>query len=82
MEIGIFIPSGSQFDNEIPPPRQRKNSVFWSFLTPMLGLQVGHGRVVRCAAPECAVFGVWSPKGDAAAPELAGPVGAVKHRGR
>jgi hypothetical protein len=42
MEIGIFIPRGSQFDNEIPDGHQRKNSVFWSFLQPVLGLQPEH----------------------------------------
>jgi hypothetical protein len=42
MEIGIFIPSGSQFDNEIPAPHQRKGSVFWSFLQPVVGLQPEH----------------------------------------
>ena len=42
MEIGIFIPNGSQFDNDIPPPHQRKGSVFWSFLTPLLGLPPEH----------------------------------------
>jgi len=42
MEIGIFIPNGSQFDNDIPPPHQRKGSVFWSSLTPLLGLPPEH----------------------------------------
>jgi hypothetical protein len=42
MEIGIFIPSGSQFDNEVPAPHHRKNSVFWSFLQPVLGLPAEH----------------------------------------
>jgi hypothetical protein len=42
VEIGVFIPSGSQFDNQIPDGHHRKNSVFWSFLTPLLGLPPEH----------------------------------------
>jgi hypothetical protein len=37
-----FIPSGSQFDNQIPDGHQRKGSVFWSFLQPMLRLPEEH----------------------------------------
>src|SRR5258706_7378309 len=44
MDIGVFIPSGSQFDNQIPDGHQRKGSVFWSFLTPLLGLPQEHER--------------------------------------
>jgi len=42
VEIGVFIPSGSQFDNQIPDGHQRKGSVFWSFLQPMLRLPEEH----------------------------------------
>jgi hypothetical protein len=42
MEIGVFIPSGSQFDNDIPEPSRRRGNPFWTFLTPVLGLQPEH----------------------------------------
>jgi hypothetical protein len=42
MDIGVFIPSGSQFDNQIPDGQQRKGSVFWSFLQPVLDLPQEH----------------------------------------
>src|SRR5258707_2745098 len=42
MDLGIFIPSVSSFDNQIPEAHRRKNSVFWSFLQPVLGLPKEH----------------------------------------
>jgi len=42
MDIGVFIPSGSQFDSQIPDGHQRKGSMFWSFLQPVLGLPAEH----------------------------------------
>jgi hypothetical protein len=38
VEIGVFIPSGSSFDNQIPDGHHRKNSVFLSrrWLAPVL----------------------------------------------
>jgi hypothetical protein len=42
MEIGLFIPSGSQFDNDIAEPSRRGGNPFWTFLTPLLGLQPEH----------------------------------------
>src|SRR5258707_2978617 len=42
MDLGIFIPSVSSFDNQIPEAHRRKNAVFWSFLQPVLGLQPEH----------------------------------------
>jgi hypothetical protein len=41
-EIGVFIPSGSQFDNDIPEPSRCRGNPFWTFLTPVLGLQPEH----------------------------------------
>jgi hypothetical protein len=42
LEIGIFIPSGSHFDNEIPKPHERRDSVFWHFMGPLFNLPPEH----------------------------------------
>jgi hypothetical protein len=39
MELGIFTAGR---DNDVPEPHQRKGSVFWSFLQPVLAFQPEH----------------------------------------